>query len=79
MNIRRRMKKRTIRAIINGFRRKRRLWVLPQKITIEIPILHSDDTVTADEFNKNFEPITEPASPERATIYINGKPVDWIG
>lgn len=87
MNTRRRMKIRTIRAIIKGLPRKPRAIILPlrQKIevTIEIPHLADSDSSTVEEFEKNFKPITkpitEPASQERGTMYINGKPVQWIG
>lgn len=83
MNTRRRMKIRAIRAIIKGLPRKPRAIILPlrQKIevTIEIPHLADSGSSTVEEFEKNFKPITEPASQERGTMYINGKPVQWIG
>ena len=87
MNTRRRMKIRAIEAIIKGLPRKPRAIILPllQKIevSIEIPLLADSDSSTVEEFEKNFKPIskpiTEPASQERGTMYINGKPVQWIG
>ena len=83
MNTRRRMKIRAIEAIIKGLPRKPRAIILPplQKIevSIEYPLLADSDSSTEEEFEKNFKPITEPASQERGTMYINGKPVQWIG
>lgn len=81
MNTRRRMKIRAIKAIIKGLPRKpRAIILLPlQKIevSIEYPLLADSDSSTVEEFEKNFKPLTEPASLERGTMYINGKPVQW--
>lgn len=87
MNTRRRMKIRAIMAIIKGLPRKPRAIILPclQKIevSIESPLLSAFHPSPVEELEKNFKPIskpiTEPASQERGTMYINGKPVQWIG
>ncbi|GEM_PF-4896529 len=87
MNTRRRMKIRAIRAIIKGLPWKPRAIILPLrqkiKVTLEMPHLAGCGSSTAEEFEKNFKPITkpitEPASQKRGTMYINGKPVQWIG
>ena len=82
MNTRRRMKIRAIKAIIKGLPRKPRAIILPHlqkiEVSIEIPLLADSDSSTVEEFEKNFKPITEPAS-QGGTMYINGKPVQWIG
>ena len=69
MNIRRRTKIRTIKAIINGFRRKRRRRCPRKIIRVEIPLLADCVSSTAEEFEKNFEPVGQ------EVIYLNGVPI----